>query len=301
MTAKRIVIIVNKWWECDPITSVLLHDKARPAEIKDLKAVRYPTQRVKWKVGDEVPSDPEALPRLTFTVGAASVELWCLEELMNRSVNSSSSAEKARVLPGAINYGGTQPVMVIAMGTAGIVAKENMNGSVVVGSSVFIHDAFPESIATGMWKPPQPDMLIAYAKGAVTIGGLKDFERLPAEGRFMVPPIAPAVPMRLVFGNGYISVGIVNVTNYDDYIWADDAAIQEFKQKAVHGHIGSVETTHGIIRSASDAPFIFISGITDAEGAFDYQVAPRVYAQNTACAHNAGVALAWLLPSIANL
>ena len=143
-----------------------------------------------------------------------------------------------------------------------------------------------------------PDTLIPSNEGALLVSKLRDFERSTAECRFLPPPIAPANPMRLVFGNGYISVGIVNVTNYDDYIWADDAAIRAFHDEEVHGHIGSVETTHGIIREASSAPFIFLSGITDAEGAFDYQVTPRVYAQNTASAHNAGVALAWLLPAL---
>jgi hypothetical protein len=58
-----------------------------------------------------------------------------------------------------------------------------------------------------------------------------------------------------------------------------------------------METTHGIIRELSDpAPFLFVSGITDTVPYFDMQVTPRLYPQNFVAAHNAGVALAWLLP-----
>ena len=62
--------------------------------------------------------------------------------------------------------------------------------------------------------------------------------------------------------------------------------------------MASIETTHGIIRAASAAPFLFVSGITDTVGRFDLEVTPRVYAQNVVAAHNAGVTLAWLLPGI---
>jgi hypothetical protein len=48
----------------------------------------------------------------------------------------------------------------------------------------------------------------------------------------------------------------------------------------------------------SDAPFLFVSAVTDRVGHFNAEVTSRVYAQNFACAHNAGVATAWLLPRI---
>ena len=59
-----------------------------------------------------------------------------------------------------------------------------------------------------------------------------------------------------------------------------------------------LETTHGLIRSMSKAPFLFISAIVNRVGHFDDQVAPRDYVQNTAGAHNAGVVIAWLLPQL---
>jgi hypothetical protein len=49
----------------------------------------------------------------------------------------------------------------------------------------------------------------------------------------------------------------------------------------------------------SEAPFLFLSGITNRLGYLNEEQAPRAAAQNFGAAHNAGVALAWLLPLIA--
>jgi hypothetical protein len=89
---------------------------------------------------------------------------------------------------------------------------------------------------------------------------------------------------------------VVNVTNYDDYAWADREAVEAMRRVDSRNPVGSVETTHGLIRLQSSAPSLFISAITDREGRFNAEVGSRAYAQNFACAHNAGVTLAWLLP-----
>lgn len=278
---------------------VLIHDKARPQGLTNFRYLRYPAPRaVKPKPGDPRPPDPKAEPRLTFDCGGATVEVWCLEELMNPAESSSSSLEKARVLPGALSYG-PAPDLVIAFGTAGSREGVSANGSVVVGRRVFIHD--PRAGApdrTGMWTPPQPDQLIESALPARVFLQLDEQARYAAEARFIDCPIAPAQPALVLASNGFASLGVVNITNYDEYVWADAEAVASFESSAHAAHIGSIETTHGVIRSASQAPFLYVSGITDTGGLFDYQVTPRVYAQNTTAAHNAGVAIAWLLPSL---
>jgi hypothetical protein len=50
-----------------------------------------------------------------------------------------------------------------------------------------------------------------------------------------------------------------------------------------------VETTHGVIRSCTEAPFAFLSGIVDRVGHFEDDVQPLVDAQNFVGAHNAGI------------
>ena len=73
----------------------------------------------------------------------------------------------------------------------------------------------------------------------------------------------------------------------DTYLSSNDPAVGR-----------SLETTHGLIRVQADAPFIFISGITDRVGHFDDEVGSRSYAQNTVAAHNAGIVLAWMIPKV---
>jgi hypothetical protein len=310
MAVKRVLIMANKWWEADPLCGVLIHDRARPAALTNFRYLRYPAPRpVKPKPTDPRPPDPKPEPRLVFDcAGAASVELWCLEELMNPAENSSSTLEKARVLAGAISYGGAAaPDLFIAFGTAGSREGVQVNGSVVIGRRVFIHD--PRAHVhdrTGMWTPPQPDQLIDSAYPAQLLARLDEQARYSAEARLLKCPVSPADPPLTFVGNGFASLGVVNITNYDEYVWADGEAIATFqaamaaafKTASPVAQVGSVETTHGVIRSASESPFLFVSGITDTEGLFDFQVTPRVYAQNFVAAHNAGVALAWLLPGI---
>jgi hypothetical protein len=50
----------------------------------------------------------------------------------------------------------------------------------------------------------------------------------------------------------------------------------------------------------SDAPFIFVSGLTDRLGYFNQDLGPRTVAQNFLAAHNAGIAVVWTLGQILN-
>jgi hypothetical protein len=96
----------------------------------------------------------------------------------------------------------------------------------------------------------------------------------------------------------YIALSDLNITNYDDYVWADPMALKDCMSSNPAYPVGSVETTHGLIRSMTDAPFLFVSGITNRLGYLNEEQAPRSIAQNFGAAHNAGIALAWLLPLI---
>jgi hypothetical protein len=299
MSKKRVMLIANKWWEADPLCWILFHDKARPSVFIDYKINNYPAQRVPNQPTEPRPRDPVAIPRFTFKCMDATVEVWCLEELMNPAQNSSSAAEKARVLPAAFASGAT-PDLVVAFGTAGSRQDLHINGCVVVGRRVYIHDAYKaEGDRTRMWTPPKEDTVIESDLPASVIKGISSESKHSAEARFLPPPIAPAYPLLMMAGNGFISVGHVNCTNYDEYAWSPQRAIESFNDNASGlGEIGSVESTHGLIRLISEAPFLYVSGIADSVGLFNIQVTPRVYAQNTVASHNAAIALAWLLPDV---
>ncbi len=44
-----------------------------------------------------------------------------------------------------------------------------------------------------------------------------------------------------------------------------------------------------------DSPFLYV---TNALRQFDFETTPRVYGQNLTVAHNAGLAVAWLIPQL---
>lgn len=299
MSQKRVMLIANKWWEADPLCWVLFHDKARPSIFSDFKINNYPVQRVVSRPTKPRPQDPPALPRLTFRCMDATVEVWCLEELMNPAENPSSTIEKVRVLSAAIASGAT-PDLVVAFGTAGSREGLNVNGCVVVGRRVFVYDPYETEIdRTGLWTPPITKTVIDSDLPSNVFRCISSESKHSAEARLLPPPVAPAHPLVVLTGNGFISLGAINVTNYDDYIWVARSTVEAFhNQSAKLGEIGSIESTHGVIRVVSNAPFLYVSGITDSVGVFNIQVAPRVYAQNTVAAHNGGVALAWLLPDV---
>lgn len=86
-SAHRVLVIVNKSWEADPLVSVCLNPKLRPASLWN------------WSPGaaglfstpgnGARPSDAAPAPRCTCTSGSSIVEVWCIEDWMGNSNHSS--------------------------------------------------------------------------------------------------------------------------------------------------------------------------------------------------------------------
>jgi hypothetical protein len=117
--------------------------------------------------------------------------------------------------------------------------------------------------------------------------------------RLLLPPLAPASTPAISAGVQVVSVGSLNVTDPKEYADADKAALDTHVARG--GGVTeprSVETTHGLIRVQSEAPFLFISGIANRALAAASELLPKKYAQDTVAASNAGVAFAWMLPQI---
>lgn len=116
----------------------------------------------------------------------------------------------------------------------------------------------------------------------------------------MLPtPLNPAKPPILIPSASYVALSNVNVTNFNDYVWADPEAMDACKAAAPKQSVGSVETTHGVVRLVVPSQqFIFVSGIANRLGYINMEVAPRSYAQNFAASHNAAIALAWSIPAL---
>ena len=312
MSHKRVLIIANKNWEATALMNVLLETKACP-------------EKFPWPVRLNHPLLPQSdwnnpQPRAVFHFQGASqgisqefrVEIWCIQDAMDPSASPSSTKEKMRVLLklfGGHGDKGTAADLVVAFGTAGFPGELSYNGCVVVGASVFIHDPFGEGEKGNdiYWHSEKTNRVLLPTPLSASLFDPRHnlFDepiRSQVEARLIVPPMNPASQQRLIAASSYTAVGVVNITNYDDYIWADEKALRAFETtfEVAEGkaQIGSLETTHGIIRLQSEAPFIFVSGITDRIGHFNVDMGTRPYAQSFTCAHNAGVATAWLIPEL---
>ena len=334
----RVLVVANKTWEVEPLVSVLLAKKACPVSLTGHAVGLFPRPMI---VKDTAPKERLKLtcelPRLHWKknpgqpplideahLSRAAIQVWCIEDWMTRTwntsspISSSSTSDKALValprIAAALATAQFTPDLVIAFGTAGIPTPAPQNGSVTLGSRIFIHDPFANkpkdrearnALGDPMWDVPngrRDTMLHSKGLHEDLFRNLPDTARHAAEGRFIPAPIHPAIPPIVLSGNGFASVGTVNVTNYDDYIWADEETKDAFQNAERQHEIGSMETTHGLIRLQWEAtPFIFVSGLTDGQGLFNQEVTPRGYSQNFVAAHNAAVVIAHLLPELLSL
>ena len=235
---KRIVIVANKGFEADPLVQVLLSERGSPREqdLGDVAWDSYPRLRKKeQRKRANTPPSTTPLIRIAIPRGGApfaSTEEWCIEDMMDPTTHSSNTAEKARVLGGLFSDQSSID-FVIAFGTAATPNPRPFNGSVVVGSQVFVHDPYAKQAKRdGLWTPPRVDEVIEPNVPKNFFRELDEDARYPAEGRFLLPPINPAQPPRIIVGHPFVSVGVVNVNErYDEYAWADPEALSEFQQR----------------------------------------------------------------------
>jgi hypothetical protein len=306
MAKKRVVVVVNKWWECDPVINVLLNDNARPASLLGWpNPLNHPRQRPNQ---DKLPDEnPSPMPRAFFNLKNTTAEVWCISDLLEHYADKpnfqSSSELKARYLPKI--FTGQDADFVVAVGTAGYPGIYSENGSVVVGTKIFMHNGHPNSEnPDSNWSEGPFDTLLDSALSETAFNQITIIETSPKPSvmdRFVVPPLNPTSYGKLIARYDYVALGDLNVTKYTEYAAKDEETLKAFTDRYNVSLASSLETTHGLIRKQSDAPFIFVSGISDRVGHFDDEVGPRTYAQNTSAAHNAGVVVAWILPGIDNL
>ena len=296
----RILVLANKTWEADPLVEVLRNLEARPSKFPSFDA----PPKITVERNDHTPKEVQARLALKSASGS-TLEVWCVRDLMDSPPKSSSSSEeKARVLKFLADA--RSPSVVIAFGTAATADAHSYNGSVVIGSNVYVHDAYPSGgNQNSQWTDPgigklndssgQPlnNLLFNFKDGILVT------QRPAIEARFLAPPINPAIPPMLILSAAYVALSNVNITDANDYAWADPQGLRALAQAEPKQVVGSVETTHGVIRlTVPSQQFLFISGIANRMGYFNMETAARGYAQNFAASHNAAIAIAWMIPDM---
>src|SRR5579862_1831360 len=235
---KRILVVCNKQWEADPVLIALLEKKVNPS----FPAILWPTVTVPLAPDhDRTRPKPRAVLRFPSAdpavPAAAFVEIWCIEDWMDMAKNSSSSEEKVRVLPSMIgwkNPDAPQPAdCVVSVGTGGFPKAGTYNGSVVIGVNSFTHDGHPASDPNPLsaWRSPNLDNAVPATFDSPNFFNPAQMEpwRFQAEARFLRPPMAPSPEPLILCASNYTAVSVVNITNYDEYTWADLAALHAFK------------------------------------------------------------------------
>lgn len=302
---KRILIIANKSWELEPALNALLNAKFKPKELSLPNTLDYPRTK---KQG-------EAYPNATWIINDKIFELWCIEHIMTPCPDCikfpryySSSAQKNSDLPKIFKFSPDEIVLVIAFGTAGYPSSLSKNGSIIIGSNMFIYNTHPGGTnEESKWDDERFGKLIESNISADIVNmvrlQLSDFATKSFfEKRLLRPPLNSSEIQEVIFDKEVLALSNVNVTKYNEYREFDEKGLNAVKVAAPNKFVGSVETTHGVIRlHADNKPFLFVTSIVDRVGYFDTEVDPKENAQNFSGAFNGGVIIGWLINNISKI
>jgi hypothetical protein len=302
---KRILIIANKSWELEPALNALLNPKFKPKELSLPDTLDYPRTK---KQG-------EACPNATWIINDKVFELWCIEHIMTPCPDIvkfpryySSSAQKNTDLPKIFKYSPDKVELVIAFGTAGYPSGLSKNGSIFIGSNIFVYNTHPGGTnEESKWDDERFGKLIESNVSSDIVNKLRlhlsdSIVKSFFEKRLLRPPLNSPEVQQVCFDKEIIALSNVNVTKYNEYKEFDEKGLNAVKNAVPNKSLGSVETTHGIIRlHTEDNPFLFISSIVDRVGYFHTEVDPKENAQNFSGSFNGGIVIGWLILQLSKI
>jgi len=305
---KNILIIINKSWEVEPLLSAMTAMKIKPVGFPYPSKLNTPIPQPLDSSKSGKQDKCRAIFEITQKDPVNQVEtlivkatVWCIEDIMDPAINSSSSGEKASKLPMVFN--GEQNVdLVIAFGTAAFNDKDaSFNGSLVIGSEFFTYNAHDDN-AESQFKHP---LLGKYLKCNLSEDRRKSIFKIiddkfkdVVESKLVLTPNEQAKKTKVLAASNYVAISNINITDPNDFAWADEAGINDYTKTGEKSPIGSIETTHGVIRLASELPIIFVSAITDRLTRFASEVTPS---QNYIASFNGGILLSHLIPALGSI
>jgi hypothetical protein len=300
MSLPRIAVVFNKWWELDPALSAMIS-----GSVRQHNALPWPQlfSHPRARHNPNEPASPDRVrPRAVFATSFAIIDVWCvsdfLEHFPDKPKWQSSTERKAERLAEMFGLGDID--YCVAAGTAASGDYPSRNGSVVIGTRCFLHNAKPDGTnSDSNWQGGPFDTVLESKFTREEFALLSAVEsRLKPEAtlRMLPPPLNAAPELGIIADYDAVAVSSCNVTDYREYDLTDKATLEAFSKAAPLSILGSLETTHGLIRALGPDRFVFVSGIVDRLLHFNDDVGPRTYAQNTVGAHNVGVVLQWMLP-----
>jgi len=307
----RILVLANKWWECEAMLTAMLNANAFPPPLSDgtVSAPWYDPATLS-SPRSQATDAYNATSRAKFsykqgTTVVFTVEVWCVSDLLEKTdpSGSSSSAKAAHMKAKLFKSAGTLPDLVIAVGTAGTATEvPNRSGGVAVGGQVFLHNAHlpntDDANPKSDWADPRQETLIPPSIDKRFFEQIAAFDSASALLHFLPLKRNVSPSPIITIGLKDVGLGTLNVTDYNEYKFKDPDTVASYMAQGLSDPPVSLETTHGLIRLASDpAPFLFVTGITDVFLHFDEQVGVPALAdaQNFAAAYNAGVTVRYML------
>jgi hypothetical protein len=308
----RIIVLANKWWECEAMVAAMLNTSAFPPPLSD-GTIAAPWCDTLSSPRSQVTDAYNATSRATFSFKHGTrviftVEVWSVSDLLEKTdpSSSSSSAKAAHLSAKLFPATGPRPDLVIAVGTAGTASETpNRSGGVAIGGQVFLHNAHPPNTADAnpksTWSDPRQEKLIPPSIDKHFFEQIAAFDSATALLHFLPLRRGGSTSPIITIGHSDVGLGTLNVTDYNEYKFKDPDTVRAYDAQGHHSTAVSLETTHGLIRLASDpAPFLFVTGITDTFLHFDDQVGTPALAdaQNFAAAYNAGITVRYMLAGL---
>jgi hypothetical protein len=308
----RIVVIANKWWECEAMVAAMLNSSAFPPAVLNGTVPTAPWYDTLSSPRSRDTDAYNATSRATFSYKQGtnlifSVEVWSVSDLLEKTdQSSSSSAKAARLSEKLFTQKAPKPDLVIAVGTAGTASEiPNRSGGVAIGGQVFLHNAHPPNTADAnpqsTWSDPRQETLIPPSIDNQFFEQIAAFDSASALLHFLPLRRSGSTSPIITIGRLDVGLGTLNVTDYNEYKFKDPDTVKAYSAQKHDATPVSLETTHGLLRLASDpAPFLFVTGITDIFLHFDDQVGVPALAdaQNFAAAYNAGITVRYMLAGL---
>jgi hypothetical protein len=305
----KIVVLANKWWECEAMLTAMVNANAFPPALSD-GSISSPWFDSLSSPRSQATDANNATSRAVFSYTQKNtvlftVEVWCVSDLLEKTdpSTSSSSAKAAHLKEKLFKPGTVLPDLVIAVGTAGTATElPNRTGGVAVGGQVFLHNAHlpntQDANPKSTWSDPLQETLITPSIDKLFFKQIAAFDSASALLHFLPLKRNPSSSPVITTGREDVALGTLNVTDYNEYKFKDPETVASYLAQRHHAIPVSLETTHGLIRLGCDpAPFIFVTGITDSFLHFDEQVGVPALAdsQNFAAAYNTGITVRYML------
>ena len=247
---------------------------------------------------------------LVTDTGTHKIREFCISYLFEEKDNSSNSEIKYGHLQKLIST--EKPDYIISVSTSESTAEMQnngpVNGCVIMGTKFYAKDCRD-------YDKPKPASHLTVTTYAENDPPFYNFYNLINANQQVLTDGMRAVKnysantLSCITDPKYVSLGVVNITNYACYKDADPATYEDFINAAEYKGLipEGLETTHTVVKKAAkeavtgkDIPVLFVSPIVDRYERFDDDVDGKWGEQNRSSSFNAGVVVANMLEYFRN-